>query len=67
MDGSGNGNDGYVKSAWTKFSDLINPCIYQYYKDQQANANDNDNGNNDGLTDEYAESLNRASKNNSKI
>ena len=39
--GSGNGNDGYVKSAWTKFSDLINPCMYQYYKDQQANANDN--------------------------
>ena len=46
------------------FPDLMNPCMYEYYKDQQANANDNNNGdgNNDGLTDEYAESLNNASK-----
>jgi len=61
--GSGNGNDGYVISAWAKFSDLINLCMYEYYKNQQANANDNanDNDGGDGLTDEYAESLNRAS------
>jgi hypothetical protein len=65
FNGSGNGNDGYVISAWAKFSDLVNPCMYEYYKNQEANANDNandnGNGNGDGLTDEYAESLNRAS------
>ena len=61
---NGHGNDEFVTSAWTKFSDLMNPCMYEYYKDQQANANDNNNGdgNNDGLTDEYAESLNNASR-----
>ena len=66
---NGHGNDEYVTSAWTKFSDLMNPCMYEYYKDQQANANDNNNGdgNNDGLTDEYAESLNNASRADSKI
>ena len=65
--GSGNGNDRDVVSAWAKFSDLINPCILNIKKNQEANANDNanantnTNANNDGLTDEYAESLNRAS------
>src|SRR5437867_12319139 len=50
----GSGKDGYVISAWTKFSDLINPCVYEYYKIQK--------GNGDGLTDEYAKALNKASR-----
>ena len=41
-----------------KFSDLINPCVYEYYKTQKRNAN----GDGDGLTDEYAESLNKANR-----
>lgn len=56
---NGNGNDAFVMNAWTKFSNLINPCIYEYYKIQKGDGYSHANG--DGLTDEYAESLNRAS------
>src|SRR4030095_7577627 len=45
---NGNANDIFVRNAWTKFSDLINPCVYEYFKIQQANANGDDDGNGDG-------------------
>jgi hypothetical protein len=68
---NGNGNDAFVSNAWTKFSDLINPCLYKYYKIQRGEAegdgddgdgDGNGDGDGDGLTEEYARSLNDATK-----
>jgi len=67
---NGNGNDAFVSNAWTKFSNLINPCLYKYYKIQRGEAEgdgddgdgDDGDGDGDGLTEEYARSLNDATK-----
>jgi hypothetical protein len=73
---NGSANDILVRNAWTKFSNLLNPCVYEYYKTHKGNGDDGNgddgngdgngdgggDGDDDGLTDEYAKSLNDASR-----
>ncbi|HEY9398447.1 MAG TPA: hypothetical protein VIP29_00970 [Nitrososphaeraceae archaeon] len=61
---NGHGNDEHVKNAWTKFSDLINRCVYEYYKVQKNTGSGISvpAGDDEGLTDEYAKTLNKASR-----
>jgi hypothetical protein len=56
---NGHGNDEHVKNAWSKFTELLGPCMYEYY---QVHRDKDDDDNDNGLTDKYAQSLNNASK-----